>query len=122
METNFSPYTPELNRQEQKSITFSPGGANVSGTGWTIAAQIAKLCGIPLMLHKNPNDGELSSLVPYAKCLTDILAGKGYSQTYIQGSDAAFAAKKNFWEKHGGVGFGYFECFEEAKRFARVKE
>src|SRR5574344_620156 len=122
MKTNFSPYTPELNRQEQKSITFSPGGANVSGTGWTIAAQIAKLCGIPLMLPTNPNDGELSSLVPYAKCLTDILAGKGYSQTYIQGSDAAFAAKKNFWEKHGGVEVRDLKYYEQAKRFAPEKE
>ena len=51
METNFSPYTPELNRREQKHYIF-PGGANVSGTGWTIPAQIAKLCGIPLMLPK----------------------------------------------------------------------
>lgn len=122
MEANFSPYTPELNRQKEQALSFKPGGTDVAGTGWTIAAQIAKFCGIPLTLPIAQNNHQLTSLVPYAKCLTDILAQENYSQFYIQGSNSEFASTKVFWEKHGAVKIRDSKYYEQKRRFQIGKE
>lgn len=105
MEKNFAHYTPEIVDLEKKSLNFLPGGQNVSGTGWTIAGLTGKLCGIPLNMPMGIEEyfGPLPTHVPYAKCLMNVLAEKGYNQLYIQGTNGDFTQKRDFWKTHGNV-------------------
>lgn len=105
MGKNFAQYTPEIARLEKSSLDFVPGGQNVSGTSWTIAGITGKLCGIPLNMPMGINEyhGRLPTYVPYAKCLMDVLADKGYNQLYAQGTSGEFTQKRDFWKTHGNV-------------------
>ncbi|WP_405338236.1 LTA synthase family protein [Fibrobacter sp.] len=101
MEVNFKDYTPEINRITQENISFKPGGVDVVMTGWTMAAQVSKLCGIPLDLPQSmENSDSIYSFLPYVKCITDVLDENGYHQIYVQGSDGSFSSKRNFWNQH----------------------
>lgn len=113
METNFSKHTPEIAALEKSSLNFAPGGEDVSGTTWTIAGITAKLCGIPLNMPMGIDEhhGKLPTYLPYAKCLMDVLAGKGYNQLYAQGSSGDFTQKRTFWTNHGNVGFHDIEYY-----------
>ena len=109
MEVNFKDYTPEINEISKENISFLPGGVDVAMTGWTIAAQVSKNCGIPLYLPKGlENSEQIFRFLPRAKCLTDILAENGYNQIYVQGSNGDFASTRNFWTQHG---VGVFQDF-----------
>lgn len=115
METNFSKHTPEIVDLEKLSLNFAPGGENVSGTTWTIAGITGKLCGIPLNMPMGINEHHgkrLPTYIPYAKCLTDVLADKGYDQLYIQGSSGDFTQKRKFWTVHGNVGIHDIEFYK----------
>lgn len=113
METNFSKHTPEIVALEKSSLNFAPGGEDVSGTTWTIAGITGKLCGIPLNMPMDIDEhhGKLPTYLPYAKCLMDVLAGKGYNQLYAQGSSGDFTQKRTFWTDHGNVGFHDIEYY-----------
>ena len=113
METNFSKHTPEITALEKSSLNFAPGGENVSGTTWTIAGITGKLCGIPLNMPMGINEhhGRLPTYLPYAKCLMDVLADKGYNQLYAQGSSGEFTQKRTFWTDHGNVGIHDIEYY-----------
>ena len=106
METNFSKHTPEIADLEKLSLNFAPGGHNVSGTTWTIAGITGKLCGIPLNMPMGINEhhGHLPTYLPYAKCLMDVLANKGYNQLSVLGSSGDFTQMRTFWTVHGNVG------------------
>lgn len=114
METNFSVHTPEIANLEKSSFNFAPGGHNVSGTTWTIAGITGKLCGIPLNMPMGINEhhGRLPTYLPYAKCLMDVLADKGYNQLYAQGSSGDFTQKRTFWTDHGNVGIHDIEYYK----------
>ena len=105
MEANFLKHTPEIATLEKSSLNFAPGGGDVSGTTWTIAGITGKLCGIPLNMPMGIDEhhGKLPTYLPYAKCLMDVLADKGYVQLYAQGSSGEFTQKRTFWTKHGNV-------------------
>lgn len=113
METNFSKHTPEIAALEKSSLNFAPGGENVSGTTWTIAGITGKLCGIPLNMPMGIDEhhGKLPTYLPYAKCLMDVLADKGYDQLYAQGSSGDFTQKRTFWTDHGNVGIHDIEYY-----------
>lgn len=106
METNFLKHTAEIADLEKTSLNFAPGGEDVSGTSWTIAGITGKLCGIPLNMPMgiNEHNGKLSTYLPYAKCLMDILADKGYNQLSVLGSSGDFTQMRAFWTAHGNVG------------------
>lgn len=114
MEKNFAQYTPEIVRLEKSALDFVPGGWNISGTSWTIAGITGKLCGIPLNMPMGINEyhGRLPTYVPYAKCLMDVLADKGYNQLYAQGTSGEFTQKKEFWKAHGNVGIHDIEYYK----------
>ena len=114
METNFSLHTPEIMDLEKSSLNFAPGGQNVSGTTWTIAGITGKLCGIPLNMPMGINEhlGKLPTYLPYAKCLMDVLADRGYKQLYAQGSSGDFTQKRKFWTNHGDVIFHDIEYYK----------
>lgn len=121
MEKNFAQYTPEIARLEKSSLDFVPGGQNVSGTSWTIAGITGKLCGIPLNMPMGINEyhGRLPTYVPYAKCLMDVLADKGYNQLYAQGTSGEFTQKKDFWKSHGNVEIHDIEYYKSAGKVSK---
>ena len=105
MEKNFARHTPEIVSLEKSALDFLPGGQNVSGTSWTIAGITGKLCGIPLNMPMGIDEylGKLPTYVPYAKCLMDVLADKGYNQLFAQGTSGEFTQKRAFWKAHGNI-------------------
>ena len=118
MEKNFAQYTPEIANLEKSSLDFFPGGRNVSGTSWTIAGITGKLCGIPLNMPMGINEyhGKLPSYVPYAKCLMDVLADKGYNQLSTQGSKGSFTQIDRFFEVHGNVAVHDYQYYKEKNK------
>ena len=123
METNFKDYTPEINRLSKENISFSPGGVDLTMTGWTMAAQVAKLCAIPLNLPYGwDNDKLIYSFLPHVKCLTDVLAENDYNQIYVQGSDGDFSSKKTFWNQHSVKEFHDFPYYKKRKIIPEEKE
>lgn len=114
METNFQEYTPELNALKNENISFFPGGQDVSMTGWTMGAQVSKLCAIPLGLPKGlENSSSINFYLPKAKCLMDVLSENGYQQIYVQGSDGTFASKRTFWQQHSVNKFNDFVYYKK---------
>lgn len=120
MEKNFAQYTPEIAHLEKSSLDFVPGGQNVSGTSWTIAGITGKLCGIPLNMPMGITEyhGKLPSYVPYAKCLMDVLADKGYNQLSVQGSKGDFTQIDRFFEVHGNVTIHDYQYYKEMKKIS----
>lgn len=116
MATNYAPYTPEIVELGKSSSDFAPGGVNVAGTSWTIAGIIGKLCGIPLNMPMGVDEyhGKLPTYLPYAKCLMDVLADKGYNQVFAQGSSGDFTQKRTFWTVHGSVAVHDIEYYTAA--------
>lgn len=114
MEVNFKDYTPELDSISQNNVSFLPGGVDVAMTGWTIAAQVSKNCGIPLNVpYGLENSDEILSFLPNATCMTDILAKNSYKQIYVQCSDGAFASTRAFWSQHGVKEFHDFSYYKK---------
>ncbi|MBR2092234.1 MAG: LTA synthase family protein [Fibrobacter sp.] len=123
MEVNFKDYTSEINRITEENISFMPGGVDVTKTGWTMAAQVAKLCGVPLFLPEGmDNNDSIHSFLPNIKCLTDALAENGYEQVYVQGSDGTFSSKRNFWNQHNVDKFHDFPYYKKEKIVPRDNE
>lgn len=123
MEVNFEDYTPEINRIAKENISFKPGGIDVAMTGWTMAAQVSKICGIPLNLPNGmENSDSIYSFLPNLKCLTDILAKNDYNQIYVQGSDGSFSSKRNFWRQHNVINFHDFVYYKEKNIISEKKE
>lgn len=123
MEVNFKEYTPEINRLVEENVSFYPGGVDLAMTNWTMAAQVAKMCGIPLNVPRNmENSDEVNSFLPNVKCLPDILAKNGYNQIYVQGSDGTFASKRQFWNQHHVDAFHDFPYYKKKSVVKEKKE
>lgn len=123
MEVNFKNYTPEINRIVQENVSFEPGGVDVAMTGWTMAAHVSKLCGIPLNLPQGlENSDSIYSFLPYVKCMTDVLDEEGYRQIYVQGSDGTFSSKRNFWHQHNVKEFHDFPYYKKEGTVSEKKE
>ena len=123
MEVNFKDFIPEINQMSIDNISFFPGGVDVAMTGWTMAAQVAKLCAIPLNLpYGLENSDEIYSFLPNAKCLTDVLAENEYNQVYVHGSDGSFSSKRFFWNQHGVREFHDFPFYKKNKLVSEKKE
>ena len=100
---------PELRKLALKNVHFSNNGllggaAQVSGTGWTVAALVSHLLGIPLVLpiHGNAYEG-YEQFLPGATGLTDILDSAGYQQRFLIGSDKKFAGRDVLFKTHGNI-------------------
>lgn len=74
------------------------------GTGWTIAALVATQCGVPLkrvtVYDENTQGEVLSSFLPNAKCLSDILSEHGFRNIFMEGGSESFAGKGKFLRNH----------------------
>ncbi|WP_051208434.1 LTA synthase family protein [Propionicicella superfundia] len=76
--------------------------------GWTMAGIVGTQCGIPLKSKLlvdgvNPNDfGEkVTTYLPGATCLGDVLSEEGYTNVFLGGADSRFAGKGTFLSDHG---------------------
>lgn len=100
---------PNLTQIASQNVNFSQnsiigGGADVSGTGWTIAAMTAKFAGVPFNFSiGKENHSGLPIFLPNAVTLTDIFAKNGYNQRFIFGSDKSFGSRDTLLETHGNV-------------------
>ena len=86
----------------------SAGLDQYEGGGWTMAGLVGTQCGIPLKsliategLDFNTLGEEVTSYLPGATCLGDVLAGQGYRSVFVGGADGDFAGKKTFLTDHG---------------------
>lgn len=100
-------YIPNLTRLANENVSFSQkdklGGfyANYGAT-WTLGAMYTTMSGVPynLPLEGNtpPDNGEFASgLITIGQVLKE----KGYHNEFLCGSDAKFAGRKLFLNKHG---------------------
>lgn len=79
------------------------------GTGWTIAALVSTMCGIPLkpkldagrVLQSNELGQKVDDFLPNLTCLGDILHDNGYKNVYMGGADLSFGGKGKFFRAHG---------------------
>ena len=97
----FPELVPNLSRLEQKNIYFTDV-QYAYHTEWTIAGMLASQCGVPLYTSSNGNAMDAyDEFMPNALCMGDILKNNGYDLTYMNGGEAGFAGKENFYASHG---------------------
>jgi len=97
----FPGLVPNLSQLEKENIHFTDV-QYAYHTEWTIAGMLATQCGVPLYTSSNGNAMDAyDEFMPNALCMGDILKNNGYDLTYLNGGDAAFAGKGNFYASHG---------------------
>ena len=97
----FPGLVPNLSRIEKENIYFTDV-QYAYHTEWTIAGMLASQCGVPLYTSSNGNAMDAyDEFMPNALCIGDILKNNGYDLTYLNGGEAAFAGKENFYASHG---------------------
>lgn len=74
------------------------------GAQWSVAGIISTQCGVPLklisMFGLNNINKSTKTMLPNAICLGDILAQKGYTNVYLNGSSLGFAGVGKFLQDH----------------------
>ncbi len=91
---------PELSKLAQNHLTFQ-GYKSVNGTNWTLASQVATLCGVPLKMYLRDRLGQKTEkFMPKAVCLTDFLKNYGYYTVFAKGCYKEFAGTNIFTEEH----------------------
>ncbi len=74
------------------------------GAQWSVAGIISTQCGVPLklvtMFRRNDVSRNAKTMLPNAICLGDILAEKGYTNVYLNGSSLGFAGVGKFFQDH----------------------
>ena len=80
------------------------GVRQVTGTGWSIAGQMASLCGVPALpsgLAFGNNYSKIAAFMPQIKCLGDVLKPMHYQASLLTGVDINFAGTEGFFRDHG---------------------
>ncbi|MDR2598836.1 MAG: LTA synthase family protein [Oscillospiraceae bacterium] len=77
------------------------GGGHQLTAGWTIAGMVAQSTGLPLIGLPGNERSASGLFLPGVYSLGRILEDNGYSNTFIMGSDASFAARDDFLNQHG---------------------
>ena len=100
---------PELTALAEQNVSFTGerGGVNgaysVAGTTWTMGALFAQTSGLPLKIPLTDSSmGAQETFFPGMTNLGDILAGNGYRQAFLIGSNGVFGGRKLYFEEHGG--------------------
>jgi phosphoglycerol transferase len=94
---------PRLTQLQKQNIEFGHY-VQVPNTGWTMAALVSTMCGLPLKalgLFAGNRFDAFDRFMPNAKCLPEILRAHGYRTEFLQGATLEFAAKDRFLEQHG---------------------
>ena len=113
-------YMPKLTALAKENTHFSrnetlAGAVEVEGTGWTIAAMVAQMSGVPLVLPIGRNSyGKYGEFLPGITSMGEILKKYGYNNEIIIGSKREFAGVDTFFEQHGEYEiFDYYTALEE---------
>ena len=100
---------PELTELARENENFSGGsdklngGVSLNGTNWTMGAMFGMTSGIPLQISLGANSMKNEdSFFPGIMTLGDILAGEGYDQRLLLGSEASFGGRESYFTQHGG--------------------
>ncbi len=76
-----------------------------NGGGWTMSGLVATQCGVPLKgvgsAAGNDLGGGLDTYLGGLTCMGDVLEEYGYTNVFLGGANAAFAAKGTFLSSHG---------------------
>lgn len=99
---------PNLTQLAEDNISFSNsmtlgGYRPYEGTDWTIAALFATSSGLPFAFPRGIYDiSEMNTFASGVTTIGDILSKYNYNQMFLCGSDGDFAARRTFFEEHGG--------------------
>lgn len=111
---------PNLTKLAEENTHFSSaenlaGATEVEGTGWTIAAMVSQMSGVPLMLPIGQNGyGEYAEFLPGITSLGELLEKEGYVNEIILGSKSEFSGVDNFFKQHGNYNvFDYYTAKDE---------
>lgn len=106
-------YIPELSKLALENITFSGnssklnGPYQVNGATFTMGALAAQTSGVPIneMLVSNSTLNSIwtseNNYLPGVYTIGDVLNNRGYSQTFMIGSNANFAGRSSYFTGHG---------------------
>jgi phosphoglycerol transferase len=97
--------------------------------GWTLGGVVDTQCGLPLRMANaeihgnalNTTGESLSSYLPGATCLGDVLQKQGYTSVFLGGASTKFAGKGTFLRDHGYsqvVGFDEWKKTGETEAWA----
>ncbi len=94
-------YIPRLTALASENLSFSDTGLlggfhNLNGTNYTLAALFATTTGLPYTSEAMGN-----VTMPGVTSLGDILAGFGYTQEFLCGSDSEFSGRDTYFTTHG---------------------
>ncbi len=100
---------PELTELALENDCFNGGSATLNGarplynSTWTIAGLVAESSGLPLGINHvlTNRKNSISSFMPGATTLGDILEKEGYHNVFMLGSDAKFGNRNVYFEEHG---------------------
>jgi phosphoglycerol transferase len=92
---------PEIATLMYDSETELLGGVHTLTSGWTIASLVSQSVGIPLFILTNNENGRNGEFLPNAYSIGQILQDAGYTNSFMMGSDAAFAGRDIFFSTHG---------------------
>ena len=79
------------------------GARSLYNSTWTIAGLVAQTSGLPLGINHvlTNNINSISSFMPGATTLGDILGKEGYHNVFMLGSDAKFGNRDVYFKEHG---------------------
>ncbi len=106
---------PNLTALAAENVSFSEteglgGFHSALRTTWTMAALLGTSAGIPFSFPVNGNSmDERESFAAGLTALGDILAGQGYHNEFLCGSDSEFAGRKDYFLQHGN--YEIFDLF-----------
>jgi phosphoglycerol transferase len=90
-------------KSQARAISFDDY-RQLLGTHFTIAALVATQCGLPLksiaLFGGNTQGEQVDRFLPRARCLGDLLADRGYTNVFLNGSSLAFAGVGKFFRDH----------------------
>ena len=114
---NLMPYLTELANENThfSSKDNLAGAVEVEGTGWTIAAMVSQMSGVPLMVPIGQNSyGKYAEFLPGITSLGELLEREGYVNEIMIGSKREFAGVDTFFEQHGNYKiFDYYTAVEK---------
>lgn len=115
-------YIPNLENIALNNLNFSQteslgGASQLYGTGWTVAAMVAHMGGIPLTVDVERNEyANYSDFLPGAYMLGDILEKEGYHNYFMIGSEAQFGGRDDLVSSHGNYEiYDYFSAVNDRR-------
>ena len=91
---------PWLSKLKGEGISFS-GYFPVNGTNWTLASNVAVLCGVPIRTQLRDRLGtKTQKFLPGAVCLPDLLHKAGYYNVFVTGTYLQFVGTDVFLKEH----------------------